>query len=853
MLSLEIPFNELNSQISCRENIKEGAKPLTIEKISDASIKQFIEKLLEYETKQRPSISELLNDDYIRINEKEDNKIIQILKLKKKSRRYHNGKTSNMNNTFQNNINNNNNKIKNNLCNIDDSLVNINNMTQLSNKKVGYNLNLNFFQSQNFQNCFYNHLHSNTNSYCMVNNNNDLYNEKRSFYKKDHRKYTCMLKNKKKNSFLFKHDFEENPYFEESLKLRLENVIDESAGNLFYVFNPNQPVEGLLNTANNHYDTNLITHQNNIDKYYDSNLNDIHKVLGMNAKKRLLHLPSENLNKFESNLENNTSVNENKLEQLQLNPYQNVYLTNEGIIHKTKYLSDFYQTNPDNTDNMISVINPNSTRDYFFNNNSNIYFEKNESNKYPNALNEVNNGKNLTNNRNLSIDNPQQFINLSPRSVNNSRSNSHPKNKGLINDTSKENQIIKKPNKEIINRDFHNKFFKLEQNTDKKNKQNAKQKLIRENFNNDNFYTSNHLKMQFTAYIPNQHSMYIPTDLNNNFKCFEDDKINFNLRLRNMSSDMKNDIKLINFENANLFSKYDIDQDNSNANNGFIKENSNILNHALDPDQELISNINSNDNNNKIIQLAKAEAEPGTLNKNDKNAYVPDDENLNVNENDIIKNNNISNHEKYSTKKDQEYAYKCAQNYNPIQTSIYDNNNNNNNCDNHHSDNNVLNIDAPSENRIIPNNKLNLRDNNSSSDSMIMSQENKLQIKENEGDEENEYGNLAYKEAEDEHMDKVSANLNVHDNNNNKAKYQIFDSNYDVHLKFMISQDSKIHEIQFTYNLLKDSIPDLMGEIENEFNFSSENLNHIYETLKKISIYSKFYGNSDILLHDNSF
>ncbi len=43
-----------------------------------------------------------------------------------------------------------------------------------------------------------------------------------------------------------------------------------------------------------------------------------------------------------------------------------------------------------------------------------------------------------------------------------------------------------------------------------------------------------------------------------------------------------------------------------------------------------------------------------------------------------------------------------------------------------------------------------------------------------------------------------------------------------------------------------------MDEIQYEFNFSSENLNHIYETLKKISIYSKFYGNSDIL-HDNSF
>lgn len=82
--------------------------------------------------------------------------------------------------------------------------------------------------------------------------------------------------------------------------------------------------------------------------------------------------------------------------------------------------------------------------------------------------------------------------------------------------------------------------------------------------------------------------------------------------------------------------------------------------------------------------------------------------------------------------------------------------------------------------------------------------------------------------------------------------YKIFDNNYNVHLKFLINQDGKLHEIQFTYNLLRDNIPDLMEEIQNEFNFSYDHLNHIYETLKKISIYSKFYKNSD-LLHDNSF
>lgn len=99
---------------------------------------------------------------------------------------------------------------------------------------------------------------------------------------------------------------------------------------------------------------------------------------------------------------------------------------------------------------------------------------------------------------------------------------------------------------------------------------------------------------------------------------------------------------------------------------------------------------------------------------------------------------------------------------------------------------------------------------------------------------------LGFKEEENEQNEET----NMH--------YEIFDSHYNVHLKFLINQDGKLHEIKFTYNLIKDSIPQLMQEIQNEFFFSTEHLNHIYETLKKISIYSKFYKNSDIL-HDNSF
>jgi hypothetical protein len=107
-----------------------------------------------------------------------------------------------------------------------------------------------------------------------------------------------------------------------------------------------------------------------------------------------------------------------------------------------------------------------------------------------------------------------------------------------------------------------------------------------------------------------------------------------------------------------------------------------------------------------------------------------------------------------------------------------------------------------------------------------------------------------------EHNEESFTNNNIKKNNlestGNNSPYQIFDANYNVHLKFLINQDSKLHEIQFVYNLLRDNIADLMEEIQNEFNFSHENLNHIYETLKKISIYSKFYKTSDIL-HDNSF
>lgn len=63
----------------------------------------------------------------------------------------------------------------------------------------------------------------------------------------------------------------------------------------------------------------------------------------------------------------------------------------------------------------------------------------------------------------------------------------------------------------------------------------------------------------------------------------------------------------------------------------------------------------------------------------------------------------------------------------------------------------------------------------------------------------------------------------------------------------------KFHEIQFTYNLLKDNVESLMEEIKNEFNINEQNLNYIYLSLKKVHIYSKFINKFNNILPNNSF
>ena len=95
----------------------------------------------------------------------------------------------------------------------------------------------------------------------------------------------------------------------------------------------------------------------------------------------------------------------------------------------------------------------------------------------------------------------------------------------------------------------------------------------------------------------------------------------------------------------------------------------------------------------------------------------------------------------------------------------------------------------------------------------------------------------------------------------------IFDNDYNVKLKFYVSEGGKSHMIGFTYNLLKDNIDTLMNELQSFFNLNDDNLKNIYESLKKIckillikDIYSKFYihnvdksgGENSNILPDNS-
>ena len=146
-------------------------------------------------------------------------------------------------------------------------------------------------------------------------------------------------------------------------------------------------------------------------------------------------------------------------------------------------------------------------------------------------------------------------------------------------------------------------------------------------------------------------------------------------------------------------------------------------------------------------------------------------------------------------------------------------------------------------------NILTINHNNNSSNNII--QINNNNISNNNNYENNDNNSLEIKENE---------NLILKDNDNDKLlfsenddkDFKIVDDNYNVHLKFLIYEEGKVSEIQFTYNLLKDTIDSLMEEIKHEFNLNEDNLNKIYETLKKVNIYSKLCNDLE-LLHNNSF
>ena len=144
-----------------------------------------------------------------------------------------------------------------------------------------------------------------------------------------------------------------------------------------------------------------------------------------------------------------------------------------------------------------------------------------------------------------------------------------------------------------------------------------------------------------------------------------------------------------------------------------------------------------------------------------------------------------------------------------------------------------------------------ITNNNNSSNNIELSNNNNYNninnnnknINNDSSSELKEYENLVPK---DDDSDKILFS------ENNDEEFKIVDENYNVHLKFLISEEGKVSEIQFTYNLLKDTIDSLMEEIKHEFNLNEDNLNRIYETLKKVNIYSKLCQDLE-LLQNNSF
>ncbi len=97
MITLDVPYNEcstyeeiINNVITYFIQIKLGILPKDIQKITNDDIKKFILKLLEKDPNKRPTIEQILNDEYnlVKISflkfSEQDGKIVKISKFKRK-------------------------------------------------------------------------------------------------------------------------------------------------------------------------------------------------------------------------------------------------------------------------------------------------------------------------------------------------------------------------------------------------------------------------------------------------------------------------------------------------------------------------------------------------------------------------------------------------------------------------------------------------------------------------------------------------------------------------------------------------------------------------------------------------
>lgn len=887
MLSLEIPFNEIHSQIKLREKIIDGYKPLTIDKINDPSIITLLEKLLEYEAKNRPSIQELISSEFLKINEKEDNRIVPIIKLKKKIKR-----VSHLRNSSNYMINNNYITTPYQSAVPDDYLMSSSNLVNRQNTRKDLNItNESVFKNQNTKlnqrSIKKNLYNSNQNNFLLNNNlsniniNNTMYNIHDLSSEKRKRPGICNMSKKinRKKLLLFKHNFKENPYFEESLKMKIENELENSQNNINlndnYIYQPIQTNKEKLDfTTQNtiiNKDPMCFLNQNNlttneqIKEYLNNKSNNVNKKdrtsIELDANYDIKINKNSTITKdldLLSGLDNNFEKRNNN---------DNITCSNDNLIH----VSDFTQNYFDN----ISAVQSNYNRETLYNNSSQAHTNRNSNNNISCIIdNNLNYKSQNSNNVHISNENIdfKCHDNITPKSNYNkeivyskNRPKSHrdesSKNPNFIDGTEyiescNNNQNKSKKNKSVSWLNFDNKIYEVIDNQFN-NDLNSANKIENSNFDNKMNRQEKDLYLNSPIYSTENLNQIVEKVKSNNF-----DPI---FSKYGLPDETKNDFNQTNFNNekrkqSTHYNKDDdiLNESNSNINNGFMKYSKDSSS-MIDSDNLMDRYYDNNKNNLIINNLSYISS-----NKNIEN--IADNINSSPNINEINKKIKVSNSQgnlrsKYFENENvrliasEDLGKRKCESTNNI---LYHTSNvpiiNNQNQD-FNLVMNELNFGEPIEketqkssgnNQNGFNSCYNIR--NSSSDSLMH-----LRALDNRKDfavEDQEYLKLANKDA----AKAINEKNNGNNNNNlyNKPKYQIFDSNYDVHLKFMINQDSKIHEIQFTYNLLKDNIPDLMNEIQNEFNFSSENLNHIYETLKKISIYSKFYCNSDIL-HDNSF